>query len=135
MQNGKGSSGSKVSTIDDVVDGDPEVQTQRVTITDHGDNFSGDKVELTIHQGEGEVGGQPVFLQVNGANVLIPRGIKVEIADELKHALDNAVYTVYECAKDGSTKAREVKRFNYTVHKFIPAADVAPAAPAARAKK
>jgi len=138
MNSGKGNTNFKVSTIDDAVEGEQEVQSQKVTITDHGDNFSGDKVELTIHQGEGEVGGQPVFLQVNGANVLIPRGLKVEIADELKHALDNAVYTVYECAKDGSTKAREVKRFNYTVHKFIPAAVVsadAPAAPAARAKK
>ena len=112
---------SKVSTIDDVLEDEPEVQSQKVRVTDHGDNFSGDKVEITIHQGEGEVGGQPVFLQVNGANVLIPRGIKVEIADELKHALDNSVYTVYEGGKDGSTKAREVKRFNYTVHKFIAA--------------
>jgi hypothetical protein len=133
MSNGKGN--SKVSTIDDVVDSEPEVQSQKVHVTDHGDNFSGDKVEITVHQGEGEVGGQPVFLQVNGANVLIPRGIKVEIADELKHALDNAVYSVYEGAKDGSTKERQVKRFNYTVHKFIPAADVDPGAPAARARK
>ena len=134
MQNGKGNTNSKVSTIDDVVEGEHEVESQKVTMTDHGDNFSGDKVEITIHQGEGEVGGQPVFLQVNGANVLIPRGLKVEIADELKHALDNAVYTIYESAKDGSTKAREVKRFNYTVHKFIPAAEVTQAS-AGRAKK
>jgi hypothetical protein len=133
MSNGKGN--SKVSTIDDVVDSEPEVQSQKVHVTDHGDNFSGDKVEITVHQGEGEVGGQPVFLQVNGANVLIPRGIKVEIAEELKHALDNAVYSVYEGAKDGSTKERQVKRFNYTVHKFIPAESTESGASATRAKK
>jgi hypothetical protein len=112
---------SKVTSIDDPVVGENEVESQKVTITDHGDNFSGNKVSLTIHQGEGEVGSQPVFVQVNGANVLIPRGIKVEIAEELKHALDNAVYTVYEGARDGTTKAREVKRFNYTVHEFLKA--------------
>jgi len=112
---------SKVTSIDDPEVEQAEVEAHKVAITDHGDNFSGKKVSLTIHQGEGEVGSQPVFVQVNGANALIPRGIKVEIAEELKHALDNAVYTVYEGAKDGTTRAREVKRFNYTVHAFIDA--------------
>ena len=112
---------TKVTSIDDVQEDAPDADVQEVHVSDHNDAFSGDKVTLTIHQGEGEIGSQPVFLQVNGANVLIPRGIEVKIAAELKHALDNAIYSVYEGAKDGSTKERKVKRFNYTVSQFHPA--------------
>lgn len=112
---------TKVTSIDDVQDDAPVADVQDVHVSDHNDAFSGDKVTLVIHQGEGEIGSQPIFLQVNGANVLIPRGVEVKIAAELKHALDNAVYSVYEGAKDGSTKERKVKRFNYSVIQLHPA--------------
>lgn len=85
-------------------------------------DMSGDLVTITISQGEGTMGKQPVFLNVNATPVLIPRSKKVTIPVELKEALDNCVQDVQEPAEDGVTmETRQVSRFAYTVHEFIKA--------------
>lgn len=103
-----------ITSIDDeptVVD-TPTAVT--IDVTDHGDNMSGERVQVTIQQGEGEIGRQAVFLGINGHGFNIPRGKPVSLPVEAVHILDNATQTVYETV-GGKSVEREVPRFAYTV--------------------
>lgn len=106
---------SSVTTIDDA----PEVVIKKkpdmIAVADNGDNFSGNKVDITIHQGEGEVGSQAVFIGLNGDGFNVPRGIRVSVPKEVAHILENTEQTVYESIK-GQVKERQVRRFSFTIH-------------------
>jgi hypothetical protein len=105
---------SSVTTLDDEPDeldtDKPRAETLRVA--DHGNHMSGDKMELTLHAGEGDIGRQAVFLSINGHGFNIPRSIPVIVPEEVIEILDNATMTVYERVGDKMVP-RDVKRFAY----------------------
>ncbi len=103
-----------ITSIDDTPVVVAETAPVVVAVTDNGDNFAGKRVTVTIHQGEGELGRQAVFLGLNGHGFNIPRGVPVDLPVEAVEILDNATQTVYE-NMGGQTTEREVKRFSYTV--------------------
>lgn len=106
---------STVTSIDDPVEIPDTPNAEALAITDHGDNFSGDKVELTIHSDTGEAGRQAVFVGINGVGFNIPRDTAVAVPVEIVTQLDNAMQTIYEGIEGGGTREREVKRFSTTV--------------------
>ena len=103
-----------VTTIDDAP---KSVDTKKVQDIDHkaDDAISGDKAEVTIHAGEGELGRQAVFLAINGHGFNIPRGVACRVPVEVIEVLENATMVVYEPTAAGQNIEREVKRFSYTV--------------------
>jgi hypothetical protein len=108
-------SDTKITSIDDEQIAIDEPTAAPIKITDHGDNFSGDKVELTIHSGEGKAGRQAVFIGINGHGLNVPRDIPVVVAQEVVDQLDNCTMTMYEALEGGVMAEREVKRFSTTV--------------------
>lgn len=106
---------SQITSIDDEPTIIDEPTAAPIKITDHGDNFTGDKVELTIHSGEGAAGRQAVFIGINGHGLNVPRDIAVVVAQEVVDQLDNCTMTVYEALAGGVMAEREVKRFSTTV--------------------
>jgi hypothetical protein len=103
---------SSVTTIDDAP---KHVDIPAAVVlrgSDEGDNLSGERVELTIHPGEGENGRDPVFIGLNGTGYQIPRGIPVNVPAELVGILNDAKPLIYEAA-GAAVRAREVQRFSY----------------------
>lgn len=111
------SNDSSITTLDDN-DTPDEVREsskpEKIRVSDHGNSMNGERVELTLHAGEGEVGRQAVFLGINGHGFNIPRSIAVDVPVEVIEILDNATMTVYEQI-DNKVYEREVKRFSYNV--------------------
>lgn len=104
-----------ITSIDDVVETIDQPKVETLAITDHGDHFSGERMELTIHSDQGEAGRQAVFVGINGVGFNIPRDTPVDVPIEVIQQLDNAVQVVYEGIEGGGTREREVKRFSTTV--------------------
>lgn len=104
-----------ITSIDDAPKAVEIPKTLKVDVTDTGDNLTGDRMDVTINQGEGEAGRQAVYLGINGNGMNIPRGKRVSLPAEAVHVLENAVQTVYESI-DGKSVEREVPRFSYIVH-------------------
>ncbi len=109
------SKSSQVTTIDDAPSAPPAVKPKTITVSEHGASFSGERVTVTITQGEGVLGKQPVYLSVNGGNgnALVPRGVPCDLPVELFEVLKNAVHTVYEPDENGHVHERSVPRFGY----------------------
>lgn len=109
---------AKDSTSITSIDDEPAVvlskKAEHVAVTDHGDNMSGERYEVTIQAGEGDAGKQAVFLAINGHGLNIPRGVPVNVPAEVVEILDNATMTIYEAAAGGKMVEREVKRFSYS---------------------
>lgn len=107
---------SSVTTIDDEPAKVEIKKALDIAVTDNADAMTGERVEVNIQPGEGEVGKQAVFLSINGHPMNIPRGIPVNLPIEAVEILDNATQVVYEHDKaSGKMLEREVKRFAYTV--------------------
>ncbi|ATQ79227.1 hypothetical protein CR152_32140 (plasmid) [Massilia violaceinigra] len=106
---------SSVTTIDD----EPKpVEIKKgidIAVVDHGDNLSGEKVQVTIANGVGELGRQSVFLSLNGHGFNVPRGVPCVVPVEVSAILENATMTEYEAGAHGATIEREVQRFSYTI--------------------
>lgn len=109
---------TSVTSIDDPVEIHDTPIADTLAITDHGDNFSGDKVELTIHSDTGEAGRQAVFVGINGVGFNIPRDIPNVVPMEVVTQLENCMQTIYEGIEGGGTREREVKRFSTTVRQI-----------------
>jgi hypothetical protein len=86
-----------------------------VKVSGNDNQLSGEKMILTVAQGQGDGGGECVDVQVNGYLYQIPRGVPCEVPMEVVHILDNAVETKYDPAPgvNGEYKTREVPRFSY----------------------
>lgn len=104
---------SSITTLDDAPKNvEPAPAVPVVKITGSADALSGDMIELTIGQGEGDIGKQPVFVQVNDGNMLIPRGVPCVVPVEFAEVIQNAQMVVSESM--GLVKnEREVARFSY----------------------
>lgn len=110
---------TKISTLDDEPQ-DPSLASAQESTSIVGDNhdeeMSGDRVDVTIYEQEGDAGREAVFIGVNGTGYQIPRGKPFSIPIEVLHVLDNSVQTIYESMPNGETRQRTLKRFNYTNH-------------------
>lgn len=104
---------TSVTTIDDTPEVVATPRAKKVAVTDHADGMSGEKMEVTIHAGEGELGRQAVFLSLNGYGFNVPRGKPVELPIEVVEILDNATMTKYEQGANGQMVEHEVKRYSY----------------------
>lgn len=105
---------SQISTLDDAHD----VAADEIVVSDivgnaHDDQLSGDKVDIMIHEQEGDAGGEAVFVSVNGVGYQIPRGKSVRVPVEVLHVLDNSVQTIVESLANGKTRDRKLRRFNH----------------------
>jgi hypothetical protein len=104
---------TSITTIDDAPKAVESVAVAHLQANNDGDVLSGERAELTIHQGSGEDGREPVFIGLNGTGYQVPRDTPVNVPVELLHILNNAVQTVYEANGNGA-RARDVKRFAFT---------------------
>lgn len=107
---------TNVTTLDDEPARlEPAAPVQKIAVTDNGDHFAGEKVELTLHSDEGEIGRQAVFLGINGHGFNIPRDVPVEVPFEVIEVLNNSMMATYEPVPGGGGKMmeRHVKRFSY----------------------
>ena len=112
-----------ITSIDDPQD-EALVQSEAapaIAISDTLSVFSGERAELTINSGEGEVGKQAVFLGINGHGFNIPRDKTVNVPKEVVDQLDNCTMTIYESTTGGATQERIVKRFAYSSRILAPA--------------
>lgn len=112
---------STVTTIDDPQKQVEPPATVVLRGADEGDQLSGERVELTIHPGEGENGRDAVFVGLNGTGYQIPRGVPVNVPAELVEILDNAKPIVHE-GTGGNVRSREVQRFSYNARQVAKAA-------------
>lgn len=108
---------TSITTIDDAQKAVEPPAAVALHVADQGDKLSGKRIELTVHQGEGDMGKQPLFVGLNGTGFNIPRGIPVSVPVEVIEILDNAMMTVYESVA-GLTRGREVKRYSYNTREL-----------------
>jgi hypothetical protein len=80
--------------------------------------LSGKKKTITIHTSEVEGGHDAVPIGLNGYMYQVPRGMPVEVPEELVAILENAKVSTYHPARDGSTELveRVSNRFAFSVH-------------------
>lgn len=76
-------------------------RTARVTFFDNGNEDDGDK---------------PIFASLNGYAYQIPRGVKVDIPEELLEVFENSRSTLLSTGQNGEVKERVTNRFQYSVH-------------------
>ncbi|WP_426106370.1 hypothetical protein [Massilia sp. TSP1-1-2] len=109
---------SQISTLDDAPDVDQaaSVVAHVVKGNSHDDALSGDKVNIIIHEQEGEMGREAVFVSVNGVAYQIPRGQVCAVPVEILHVLDNSVQKIFESLPNGETRERSLRRFNHQNH-------------------
>lgn len=116
----KATTTAKSDSASTSIEDEPEIvvtearQATTIAVSDHADAFTGDKVELTINSGDGEVNRQAVFLGINGHSLNIPRDTPVIVAQEVLDQLKNCKMTVYESIDGGKMIEREVQRFSFT---------------------
>ncbi len=79
-----------------------------------GDGMSGRKLRVTIHQGQDDLGREPVFVGLNGYSYLIKRGEEVEVPEEVVAILQSAVQSHFENTKAGLIE-RKVPRHSMSV--------------------
>jgi hypothetical protein len=80
---------------------------------------SAEKVTILIHSGAGKLGGEPVFVAVNGIGYSIPRDKPVSVPLPILLALENAKETRHyreevDSKSAGPVIARQVPRFAIT---------------------
>lgn len=76
---------------------------------------SGKLKTVTIHAAEGDEGGRPVFLSINGYAYQIPRGKPVRVPDEVVEVLQNAVVSTYKVKGGGEVEELLVPRYAFSV--------------------
>lgn len=117
-------SDSKVTTLDDaaasadaVVVSKPNAPkaTKAVKGANHDEALSGNKRVVTIHPTNDEGGSDAVFLSLNGYAYQIPRGVPVEVPDEVVQILKNAKMELMSFGKNGEVLVRETQRFPFSV--------------------
>ena len=78
------------------------------------------KVRIIMHNQEGILGNQPVFVSVNGMGYSIPRDVPVVIPVPILKALEDAVETKYYREESngvfiGPMLERQVRRFPFSI--------------------
>ena len=78
------------------------------------------RVKIIVHNQEGAMGTQPVFVALNGFGLYIPREVEVAIPESILAVLENATETRYyrEVIDDvpkGPILSREVRRFPFSI--------------------
>ena len=94
------------------------VSTAKKVITKqsgHDGGMSGVTKVINIYASEQEGGNFAVLLGHNGVMYQIPRGIEVEVPEEIVDILRNAITTVTLPAEAGGVTTREVPRYNFQV--------------------
>lgn len=91
-------------------------EASAIKASNHDSELTGKKVTVTFSEAEGDNGADAIFASLNGYAYQIPRGIPVEIPEELLSVFANAKMTLVETAQGGGTKTRSVNRFQYSVH-------------------
>ena len=115
---------SKISTIDDAPDEATKPVASKSTTTakravkvdGHDIALSGKKLTITIHASELENGHDAVPIGLNGYMYQVPRGIPVEVPEELVGILKNAQTTSYHPGRDGTLIERTTNRFAFSTH-------------------
>lgn len=113
---------TQVTTIDDApaaaAPNKPAAAKRLPKVDGHDIALSGNKKTITIHS-SGEEGGQDaVPIGLNGYMYQVPRGVPVEVPEELVHILENAKTSSYHPAGPGTTELveRVHNRFAFSVH-------------------
>lgn len=78
--------------------------------------LSGKKKTITIHISDAEGGQDAVFIGLNGYSYQVPRGVPVEVPEELAKILENAKTSTFHPNKEGELIERVHNRFAYSVH-------------------
>lgn len=78
--------------------------------------LSGKKKTITIHTSEVEGGHDAVPIGLNGYMYQVPRGMPVEVPEELVSILENAKVSTYHPSKDGQIVERVSNRFAFSAH-------------------
>ena len=80
--------------------------------------LSGKKKTITIHVSDAEGGQEAVPVGLNGYMYQIPRGIPIEVPEELVKILENAKTSTFHPSGAGSTELieRVHNRFAFSVH-------------------
>lgn len=117
-------SDSKVTTLDDsaamadeIVASAPKAKAAAKAIkgANHDAALTGKTRIVTIHPTNDEGGSDAVFLALNGYAYQIPRGIPVEVPDEVVQILKNAKQELTSFGKAGELITRETQRFPFSV--------------------
>lgn len=118
------SNDSQVSSIDDVPASTPATAAKasgakrQPKVDGHDIALSGKKKTITIHTSDAEGGHDAVPIGLNGYMYQVPRGMPVEVPEELVEILQNAKTSTYHPAGNGSTELieRVNNRFAFSVH-------------------
>lgn len=105
---------TSVTTLDDASEVKPATKaakTKQQTAATKEAGMTGDRVLITIHNGEGAAGREDVPVFVNGVAFVIKRGKPVEVPVEVVEVLKNAVMTTYE-----NGEAIDTPRFAFSTH-------------------
>lgn len=82
----------------------------------HDIALSGKKKTITIHVSDAEGGQDAVPIGLNGYMYQVPRGVPVEVPEELVKILENAKTSTFHPTKDGELIERVHNRFAFSVH-------------------
>ena len=116
---------SQVSSIDDAPAATTQAQSPKSTgakrqpkVDGYDIALSGKKKTITIHVSEAANGDEAVPIGLNGYMYQVPRGVPVEVPEELVSILENAKTSTYHPAGNGSTELieRVHNRFAFSVH-------------------
>jgi hypothetical protein len=108
---------TQISTLDDMTDEALAAPAPTTIVgSSHDDALSGEKVNIIIHEQDGDAGQEAVFVGVNGVGYQIPRGKVVAVPVEVLHVLDNSVQKIFQSLPNGETQERSLRRFNHQSH-------------------
>lgn len=82
--------------------------------------MSGNKVEITVHSGESDQSKLEVFVSVNDYEARFPRDLAVILPEEAAACITEAVFDHLVRDAAGGIVNKPIRRFQYTVHRFIP---------------
>ena len=106
----------KAAAADSVESDAPVEKGVEVASKTRGSGLSGKKVDITIHNGDGDSGKLPVDVGVNGYLWRIKRNMRVTVPIEVVGVLQNAVQAQYSKGEKNAEIKSEVPRFPMTVH-------------------
>lgn len=115
---------TQVTTIDDTPSAattaakQPAAAKRVPKVDGHDIALSGTKKTITIHASNEEGGQDAVPIGLNGYMYQVPRGVPVEVPEELVQILENAKTSSYHPAGPGKTELieRVHNRFAFSVH-------------------
>jgi hypothetical protein len=115
------SNDTQVSSIDDTPANSaaaPKVAgaKRQPKVDGHDVALSGKKKTITIHVSDAENGQDAVPIGLNGYMYLVPRGVPVEVPEEIVGILENAKTSTFHPSKDGDLVERVHNRFAFSVH-------------------